>query len=78
MCEVQTIYRVRIDLDFEESDEVENFAFAACPSVELESFQGCPACGPYLTAESGNRRSVEEFAAAVEAKRKELRRETPA
>lgn len=69
MATIAKIYRTRIDYeaDVDTFEAIENKAFAfAKDGIEVETFMGCPACGPYLSAESESEESIIAWAGKVE------------
>lgn len=71
---IETIYRVRIDYkrsgdDHIGIDDVADKAIRMSyrePKVEIEGFNGCPACHPYIQLESENLAAVKRLANKVE------------
>ncbi|SDI28983.1 hypothetical protein SAMN04487867_104117 [Vreelandella titanicae] len=72
--QIETLYRCRIDYmrtgdDSKGFDDVTNRAIVlarAEPKVEIEVFDGCPACHPYIQMESENLAAVKRLAGKVE------------
>lgn len=55
MIEYTTIFRVRVDLGFDDYDAIADSAFINAPnSVNASGFDGCAACCPYIEGESEN------------------------
>lgn len=69
MPTIEVIYRARINYSGEGQDAVTDRAFqlgAKEPGVEIASFDGCPACVPYIEIESPNRPAVDRLAGKIE------------
>ncbi|MBG6178684.1 hypothetical protein IWQ55_006520 [Labrenzia sp. EL_208] len=68
MADIEKIYRTHIHYegDADAVDEVEAKAFALSSQLEVESFVGCPACSPYITAEGEEEAEVSIWADNLE------------
>ncbi len=67
MTDIETVFRARVmfEGDWGTVRAIEDKAFASRSSLEVESFTGCPACSPYVTAEGADRAAVADWVHAV-------------
>lgn len=73
--DIETIYRCRIDykrLDEDNDDRDDDITDRVWqlgrrePKVEIETFDGCPACHPYILLESENLPALKRLGAKIE------------
>lgn len=65
MIAIEKIYRAFVDHS-DLTGVVETFAFDIGKELNVESFTGCPACGPYITAEASSEIVVLRWADSVQ------------